>query len=67
MAELAVQHRQATPPSLSGLVPHPARRRGGAGPPHVGQGPAAPPANAPELIATLTALEIATFSQRATA
>ncbi len=67
MAELAVQHRQATPPSLSGLVPHLpgdvvalVRRMLAKDPLRRVQTPA-------ELVARLTSLEIATFSERALA
>jgi hypothetical protein len=67
MAELAIQHRQAAPPSLSGLVPHLpgdvvalVRRMLAKDPLRRVQTPA-------ELVARLTSLEIATFSQRALA
>ena len=66
MAELAAQHRQAAPPSLSKLAPHAARptsawlvRR------MMAKDPLRRPQTPGELIAQLIKLEIATFSERA--
>jgi hypothetical protein len=67
MAELAVQHRQAAPPSLSKLAPHLPRELTALVRRMLAKDPLRRVQTPAELLGQLVPLEIATFSERALA